>query len=181
MRIIDLRNVIKKSPFGDLGVQRPAFDTTSLQEKVKGILIDVKQNGDAAIKKYTAQFDGVELNDFVVTENEITLAIASLSNELKQAIETAANNINTFHQKQVAKIEVVETMPGVNCWRKSIGIEKVGLYIPGGTAPLFSTILMLGIPAKIAGCKEVVLCSPPNKEGKLHPAILFAANLVGIN
>jgi histidinol dehydrogenase len=118
------------------------------------------------------------LNDFVVTENEITLAIASLSNELKQAIETAANNINTFHQKQVAKIEVVETMSGVNCWRKSIGIEKVGLYIPGGTAPLFSTILMLGIPAKIAGCKEVVLCSPPNKEGKLHPAILFAITLL---
>lgn len=160
---------------------RPTFDNVNLQEQVSKVLKEVQQNGDAAIKKYTAQFDGVELNDFVVTENEITLAIASLSNELKQAIETAANNINTFHQKQVAKIEVVETMPGVNCWRKSIGIEKVGLYIPGGTAPLFSTILMLGIPAKIAGCKEVVLCSPPNKEGKLHPAILFAANLVGIN
>lgn len=160
---------------------RPTFDNVNLQEKVSTVLKEVQQNGDAAIKKYTAQFDGVELNDFVVTENEITLAIASLSNELKQAIETATNNINTFHQKQVAKIEVVETMPGVNCWRKSIGIEKVGLYIPGGTAPLFSTILMLGIPAKIAGCKEVVLCSPPNKEGKLHPAILFAANLVGIN
>ena len=160
---------------------RPTFDNVNLQEKVSTVLKEVQQNGDAAIKKYTAQFDGVELNDFVVTENEITLAIASLSNELKQAIETAANNINTFHQKQVAKIEVVETMSGVNCWRKSIGIEKVGLYIPGGTAPLFSTILMLGIPAKIAGCKEVVLCSPPNKEGKLHSAILFAANLVGIN
>lgn len=160
---------------------RATFDNVNLQEQVSTVLKEVQQNGDAAIKKYTAQFDGVELNDFVVTENEITLAIASLSNELKQAIETAANNINTFHQKQVAKIEVVETMPGVNCWRKSIGIEKVGLYIPGGTAPLFSTILMLGIPAKIAGCKEVVLCSPPNKEGKLHPAILFAANLVGIN
>jgi histidinol dehydrogenase len=160
---------------------RPTFDNVNLQEQVSKVLKEVQQNGDAAIKKYTAQFDGVELNDFVVTENEITLAIASLSNELKQAIETATNNINTFHQKQVAKIEVVETMPGVNCWRKSIGIEKVGLYIPGGTAPLFSTILMLGIPAKIAGCKEVVLCSPPNKEGKLHPAILFAANLVGIN
>lgn len=160
---------------------RATFDNVNLQEQVSKVLKEVQQNGDAAIKKYTAQFDGVELNDFVVTENEITLAIASLSNELKQAIETAANNINTFHQKQVAKIEVVETMSGVNCWRKSIGIEKVGLYIPGGTAPLFSTILMLGIPAKIAGCKEVVLCSPPNKEGKLHPAILFAANLVGIN
>jgi histidinol dehydrogenase len=161
--------------------QRPTFDTVSLQEKVKTILNDVKQNGDAAIKKYTAQFDGVELDDFVVTENEINEAIISLSNELKEAIQVAANNINAFHQKQVAAIEVVETLPGVKCWRKSVGIEKVGLYIPGGTAPLFSTILMLGIPARIAGCKEVVLCSPPNKEGKLHPAILYTANLVGIS
>ncbi|MBP9213690.1 MAG: histidinol dehydrogenase, partial [Chitinophagaceae bacterium] len=180
MRIIDLRNVIKKSPFGDLGVQRPAFDTTSLQEKVKGILIDVKQHGDAAIKKYTQQFDGVELNNFEVNQNEINEAVTLLADDLKQAIQVAANNINAFHQQQMAKVEVVETMPGVKCWRKSIGIEKVGLYIPGGTAPLFSTILMLGIPAKIAGCKEIILCSPPNKNGKLHPAILFAAQLVGI-
>lgn len=159
---------------------RPTFDNTSLQEKVKTVLTDVQLNGDIAIKKYTAQFDGVALNDFVVTENEIALAVASLSNELKQAIETAANNINTFHQKQIATVEIVETMPGIKCWRKSVGIEKVGLYIPGGTAPLFSTILMLGIPAIIAGCKEVVLCTPPNKEGTVHPAILFAAQLVGI-
>jgi histidinol dehydrogenase len=161
-------------------LKRPTFDTVALQEKVKAVLKDVQQNGDAAIKKYTAQFDGVELNDFVVTEKEIVDAIAAISNDLKQAIETAANNINTFHQKQVSEVEVVETMPGVKCWRKSVGIEKVGLYIPGGTAQLFSTILMLGIPAKIAGCKEVVLCTPPNKEGAVHPAILFAAQLVGI-
>jgi histidinol dehydrogenase len=161
-------------------LERPIFDSASLQEKVKAVLKDVQQNGDTAIKKYTAQFDGVELNDFVLTEQEIVDAIATISNDLKQAIETAANNINTFHQKQVSTVEVIETMPGVKCWRKSVGIEKVGLYIPGGTAPLFSTILMLGIPAKIAGCKEVVLCTPPNKEGSVHPAILFAAQLVGI-
>lgn len=161
-------------------LQRPTFDTVALQEKVKSVLNGIQQNGDAAIKKYTTQFDGVELNDFEVNEKEINEAIASLSEELKQAIEAAANNINTFHQKQVATAEVVETMPGIKCWRKSVGIEKVGLYIPGGTAPLFSTILMLGIPAKIAGCREVVLCTPPNKEGKVHPAILFAAQLVGI-
>jgi histidinol dehydrogenase len=168
-------------------LQRPAFDTVSLQEKVKAVLNDVQQNGDAAIKKYTAQFDGVELDDFVVTENEINEAVNELSSELKEAIQTAANNVNTFHQKQVAEIEVIETMPGIKCWRKSIGIEKVGLYIPGGTAPLFSTILMLGIPAKIAGCKEVILCTPPaplslrrGVGGEVHPAILYAANLVGI-
>jgi histidinol dehydrogenase len=159
---------------------RPTFDNVNLQEKVKSVLSDVQQNGDAAIKKYTVQFDGIELNNFVVTEKEIVYAVANLSNDLKQAIETAANNINTFHQKQTSTVEVIETMPGVKCWRKSVGIEKVGLYIPGGTAPLFSTILMLGIPAKIAGCKEVVLCTPPNKEGTVHPAILFAAQLVGI-
>lgn len=161
-------------------LQRPTLDTNALQEKVKAVLMDVQQNGDAAIKKYTAQFDDVELNDFVVTEQEVKDAVANLSNDLKQAIEIAANNINTFHQKQITTVEVVETMPGVKCWRKSVGIEKVGLYIPGGTAPLFSTILMLGIPAKIAGCKEVVLCTPPNKQGTVHPAILFAAQLVGI-
>lgn len=161
-------------------LKRPTFDTVTLQEKVKAVLTDVQQNGDAAIKKYTAQFDGIELNDFTVTQNEINNAVNNLSTELKHAIETAANNINTFHQKQITTVEVVETMPGIKCWRKSIGIEKVGLYIPGGTAPLFSTILMLGIPAKIAGCKEVVFCTPPNKQGTVHPAILFAAQLVGI-
>ncbi len=161
-------------------LQRPTFDTVSLQGKVKAVLADVKQNGDAAIEKYTAQFDGVQLNDFVVTENEMNAAVAALSDELKEAIQTAANNINTFHQQQTGKVEIVETMPGVRCWRKSVGIEKVGLYIPGGTAPLFSTVLMLGIPARIAGCKEVVLCTPPNSDGSAHPAILYAAQLVGI-
>ena len=159
---------------------RPAFDTYSLQEKVKTVLNDVKLKGDTAVKKFIQEFDGVSLNDFRVNEKEIGEAAVLLSNELKQAIQQAAKNITTFHQKQISNVEVIETMPGVKCWRKSIGIEKVGLYIPGGTAPLFSTILMLGIPAQIAGCKEIILCSPPDKEGKLHPAILFAAQLVGI-
>ena len=161
-------------------LQRPVFDTTSLQKKVKDVLDDVKANGDSAILTYTQQFDGVELDSFVVTEVEIQEAITLLSEELKQAIETAGNNIRRFHQKQLQQPEVIETMPGINCWRKSVGIEKVGLYIPGGSAPLFSTILMLAIPARIAGCKEIILCSPPNKEGKLHPAILYAALLTGV-
>ncbi len=159
---------------------RPAFDTSLLQEKVKTVLNEVKLNGDTAVKKFTQEFDGVSLNDFSVSEKEIGEAAALLSNELKQAIQQAAKNITTFHQQQIINVEVIETIPGVKCWRKSVGIEKVGLYIPGGTAPLFSTILMLGIPAQIAGCKEIILCSPPDKEGKLHPAILFAAQLVGI-
>ena len=161
-------------------LQRPTFDTAALQEKVKAVLKDIQQNGDAAVKKYTAQFDSVDITNTLVSTEEINNSIASLSQDLKEAIQIAANNIQKFHQKQVAEVEVIETMPGVQCWRKSIGIEKVGLYIPGGTAPLFSTILMLGIPAKIAGCKEVILCSPPNKNGELPAAILYTAKLVGI-
>ncbi len=161
-------------------LQRPTYDISSLQETVEAVLNDVKQNGDSAIKKYTSQFDGVALENFIVNEKEINEATASISPQLKQAIELAAANIQSFHKKQLQQPEIIETMPGVKCWRKSVGIEKVGLYIPGGSAPLFSTVLMLGIPAKIAGCKEVILCSPPNKDGKLHPAILFAAQLVGI-
>ena len=161
-------------------LQRPTYDISSLQETVEAVLNDVKQNGDSAIKKYTSQFDGVDLENFIVNEKEINEATASISPQLKQAIELAAANIQSFHKKQLQQPEIIETMPGVKCWRKSVGIEKVGLYIPGGSAPLFSTVLMLGIPAKIAGCKEVILCSPPNKDGKLHPAILFAAQLVGI-
>ncbi|HRI20008.1 MAG TPA: histidinol dehydrogenase, partial [Panacibacter sp.] len=161
-------------------LQRPVFNSSLLQEKVKAVLNDVKQNGDDAVKKYTQQFDGLILNDVVVAEKEITEAVALLPGELKIAVQTAANNIRAFHQKQTSQTEIIETMPGIQCWRKSIGIEKIGLYIPGGTAPLFSTVLMLGIPAQIAGCKEIILCSPPDKNGKLHPAILFAAQLVGV-
>jgi histidinol dehydrogenase len=161
-------------------LQRPAIDNSSLQEKVKAVMKEVKLNGDAAIQQFTQQFDGVALESFVVAEKEISEAASLLSPALQQAIQQAAANIRLFHTKQTAAVEVIETMPGVQCWRKSIGIEKVGLYIPGGTAPLFSTILMLAIPAKIAGCKEVVLCSPPGKDGKLHPAILYAASITGI-
>lgn len=159
---------------------RPAIDNSSLQQKVKEVMNAVKLQGDAAVKEFTRQFDGVELADLVVPEKEISEAAAMLPDELKQAIRQAALNIELFHQKQTATVEVVETMPGIQCWRRSIGIEKVGLYIPGGTAPLFSTILMLAIPARIAGCKKVVLCSPPGKDGKLNPAILYAASITGI-
>lgn len=162
-------------------LQRPAIDNTSLLEKVGSVMRDVKQNGDAAVKQFTKEFDGVELDSFVVSEKEINESEALLSDDLKKAIQQAAANVRLFHEKQLSAVEVVETMPGVKCWRKSVGIEKVGLYIPGGTAPLFSTILMLAIPAKIAGCKELILCSPPGKDGKLHPAILYAVKLTGIN
>lgn len=161
-------------------LQRPAIDKTSLLEQVKKIMDAVKLNGDAAVREFTQQFDGVDVTEMPVTENEIRESVALVSEELKKAIQQAAANVTLFHEKQVSGVELIETMPGVQCWRKSIGIEKVGLYIPGGTAPLFSTILMLGIPARIAGCKEIVLCSPPDKKGKLHPAIIYAAQLVGV-
>jgi len=161
-------------------LKRPVFDNTALVGTVQSVLDAVKIEGDAAVKKYTAQFDGVELDEILVTQTEIATAITLVSDDLKAAILQAVANIRQFHNSQLAPVEVIETMPGVKCWRKSVGIEKVGLYIPGGSAPLFSTILMLGVPAQIAGCKEIVLCSPPNKSGELHPAILFAAQLVGI-
>jgi len=162
-------------------LQRPAFDAVSLQEKVAAILNDIKVNGDDAVLKYTALYDGVQLDNLLVTEEEMTAAPQQLSNDLKASIQLAANNIKAFHAKQrSAKEEIIETMPGVACWRKPVAIEKVGLYIPGGSAPLFSTVLMLAIPAQIAGCKEIVLCTPPAKDGNVHPAILFAAQLTGV-
>ncbi len=159
---------------------RPAMDTAQLEDAVIGILDDIRSTGDAAVKKYTARFDGAELTDLQVSNEELLRAESLLTNELKAAIRTAQRNIETFHAQQVVQPEVIETMPGVRCWRKNVGIEKVGLYIPGGTAPLFSTVLMLGVPARLAGCKEIVLCSPPNRDGQIHPAILFAAQLVGV-
>lgn len=181
MQIIDARKITEPPLKGwSAMAQRPLFDTRSLQEKVKVILDDVKANGDEAIKKFTLQFDGIALDELQVSEEEIQEAVADLSPDLKEAIRVAADNIRKFHVKQLIEPEVVETMPGVECWRKSVAIEKVGLYIPGGTAPLFSTILMLAIPAQIAGCKEIILCSPPGKNGKLNAAILFAAQLTGV-
>ena len=161
-------------------LERPAFDTISLQQTVKEVLLDVKENGDEAIVRLTEQFDKVDLKDFQFDEEELKNAEAEVPYALKQAIIHAAENIERFHEIQLTEPQIVETMPGIKCWRKSVGIEKVGLYIPGGTAPLFSTVLMLGIPARLAGCKQIVLCSPPNREGKLHPAIIFAAKLVGV-
>jgi histidinol dehydrogenase len=161
-------------------LKRPSFETASLNEKVKAVLDDVKANGDEAISKYTALFDKVELTNFLVSETEIEEAVGQLNAELKDAIEKASSNIRRFHEAQRFETQIIETTPGVKCWQKSVGIEKVGLYIPGGTAPLFSTVLMLAIPAQIAGCKEIVLCTPPQKDGKLPAAVLFAARLSGI-
>ncbi len=161
-------------------LKRPVVNAMGLEKAVGEILKEVKQNGDKAVIKYTSQFDGVDLEEFLVSEKEILEAGNVLSSDLKKAIATAKNNIEKFHNCQKSEVEKIETTKGVVCWRKSIGIEKVGLYIPGGSAPLFSTVLMLGVPAKIAACKEVILCTPPNKNGKINAAILYTANLVGI-
>lgn len=161
-------------------LKRPTNDSLNFTDTVRKVLQSVRDKGDRAVEEYTLQFDKVALTQFEVAADEFTEAEQQLSEELKSAILTAYRNIHTFHQTQITSTAVVETMPGVVCWRKQVGIEKVGLYIPGGTAPLFSTILMLGIPARIAGCKKVILCTPPAKTGKVHPAILFAAKLVGI-
>lgn len=161
-------------------LQRPVIDTATLQQQVKAVMDVVKQDGDKAVMQFTRQFDAVQLDNMEITEAVIDETIQLVPDHLKRAIKQAAHNIRVFHEQQKTPVEIVETMKGVRCWRKSVGIERVGLYIPGGTAPLFSTILMLGIPAQIAGCKEVILCSPPDKNGKLHPAIIYAANLVGI-
>jgi len=161
-------------------LQRPVLDVSGLYETVQSVLNEVKQSGDTALQKFTKKFDGVDLEDFRVTEKELTEAENQVNPELKKAIELASANIEKFHAAQKTEIRKVETMPGVTCWQKAVAIEKVGLYIPGGTAPLFSTVLMLAIPARIARCKEIVLCTPPGKDGKIHPAILFAAKFAGV-
>ena len=160
-------------------LKRPAQEKKNLEAIVLGVFEDIKKDGDKALKSYTAKFDGAELDNLLVSEQEFAEATASTPNNLKAAIDNAAQNIYKFHKVQETEEEKIETQPGVECWRKVTPIEKVGLYIPGGTAPLFSTVLMLAIPAKIAGCKEIVLCTPPNKEGKINPAILYAASSVG--
>lgn len=160
---------------------RPTFDTSSLNDTVGNILSDVKARGDEAILEYEEKFDKVRLSSLVVSQAEIEESEKLVSEELKAAIRQAKQNIEIFHRSQQLETKKIETTQGVSCWQKAVGIEKVGLYIPGGTAPLFSTVLMLAVPAKIAGCKEIILCSPPNKEGKIHPAILFAAKEAGVN
>ena len=159
---------------------RPKLEQKGLERSVRKIMEAVKKRGDRAVRKYTQEFDGVKLRRLEVTDREIRDAEKEVDKQLKEAILQAAKNIKKFHEEQRQDIVIIETMPGVECWRKSIAIDTVGLYIPGGTAPLFSTILMLGIPATLAGCKEIILCSPPDAAGKLHPAILFAAKLVGV-
>lgn len=161
-------------------LKRPAIDTTSLEATVQSVLSDIKANGQSAVKKYTLQFDKVDLENILVSNDEFAIAEKSITTELKQAIQLAKKNIETFHSAQRENVQIIETMPGVKCWRKSIAIQKVGLYIPGGTAPLFSTILMLGVPAKLAGCEEIILCTPPDSNGNVNPAILYTAQLIGI-
>jgi len=161
-------------------LKRPVMEAVELEGRVLAILKEVQERGDAALIDFALKFDGAAPKSLLATDAEIAEANSLVSEELKAAIQVAKNNIEKFHTAQKEAEIRVETMPGVNCWRKSLPIEKVGLYIPGGTAPLFSTILMLGVPATIAGCKQLVLCTPPNKEGKIHPAILYTANLLGI-
>lgn len=161
--------------------KRPALDVTTLFDTVRTVLDEVRLEGDTAVKRYEEKFDKVRLADLQVSEAEIQEARELVSEDLKQAICTAKNNIEKFHASQRFTGQKVETTSGVTCWQKAVAIEKVGLYIPGGTAPLFSTVLMLAVPAHIAGCKEIVLCTPPNKEGKVHPAILFAAETAGVS
>ena len=161
-------------------LRRPVFDVTGLYQTVEKILQEIKKDGDAALKKYTWQFDDVRIENFQVSEEEFNGVGNQIAPGLKEAIELASANIKKFHAAQKTEIRKMETMPGVVCWQKPVAIEKVGLYIPGGTAPLFSTVLMLAIPARIAGCKEIVLCTPPGKDGKIHPAILFAARYAGV-
>lgn len=161
-------------------LKRPTQTVADIEDSVNGIFKEVAQNGDAVLKKYTAKFDGASIDDFLVSKTEIEEAVKMVSPELKEAIQLAKANIERFHRAQKTGRITVETTPGVHCWQEKRPIGKVGLYIPGGTAPLFSTILMLAVPANIAGCKEIILCSPPNKEGKIHPAILFTAQLCGV-
>ncbi|MEM7103294.1 MAG: histidinol dehydrogenase [Bacteroidota bacterium] len=160
---------------------RPVMSEKDLENVVSPILDAVKRDGDAALKQFTSQFDKVTISAFAVSEKEIQEAESTLDERLKAAIRQAAENIRKFHQAQRENPIKVETMKGVECWRKSVPIDKVGIYIPGGTAPLFSTVLMLAIPAVEAGCKEIVLCSPPSGNGKLHPAIIYAATFSGVS
>ena len=162
-------------------VERPHLDVSKLNDTVASVLADVKKRGDDAVKGYELKFDHVDLPTLAVSEAEMNEAETLVSPELKAAIQVAHYNIQAFHESQKFKGKKVETQPGVVCWQKSVAIEKVGLYIPGGTAPLFSTVLMLATPAKIAGCKEIVLCTPPGRDGKVNPAILVAARIAGVS
>ena len=162
-------------------IERPHLDTAQLNQTVAAVLADVKTRGDEAVKGYELKFDHVDLEALAVSQAEIDEAQKLVSSQLRQAIELAHENIRKFHESQRFRTKKVETQPGVVCWQKSVAIEKVGLYIPGGTAPLFSTVLMLATPAKIAGCREIVLCTPPDRQGNVNPAILVAAHVAGVS
>lgn len=162
-------------------LDRPVFDTTHLDETVKKIIEEVKKGGDTAVKCYTKEFDKVDIPELLVSIEEIENARNQLSDDLKAGIQEARSNIKAFHSRQLHTAKYDETTPGVRCWQKNVAIEKVGLYIPGGSAPLLSTALMLGVPAKLAGCREIILCSPPGEDGKISPNILYVAHLLGID
>ena len=162
-------------------VERPHLDVSQLNATVESVLKDIRENGDKAVMAYEEKFDHAQLSSLAVTEAEIEEALTLVSEELMESLQIAHHNISKFHESQKFEGIKVETCKGVTCWQKSVPIEKVGLYIPGGTAPLFSTVLMLATPAKIAGCREIVLCTPPNREGKVNPAILAAARIAGVS
>jgi len=176
-----MRNIIypKKETWPEI-LKRPTQTVKEIETTVNQVFEDVQKNGDTAIKKYTKKFDKVAVTSLKVTQEEISIAVEAVSRELKEAIQQAAANIEKFHRAQKTEKVYQETTPGVVCWQEKRSIEKVGLYIPGGTAPLLSTVLMLAIPAKIAGCQEIILCSPPNSEGKIANEILYTANLCGV-
>ena len=176
-----MKNIIypRKNQWSEI-LKRPTQTFNEIETIVNQVFEDVQSNGDQAVRKYTKQFDKVSLSSLVVTEDEINTAVQKVSNELKEAIQLAASNIEKFHKAQKSERVYQETMPGVVCWQEKRPIQKVGLYIPGGTAPLFSTVLMLAIPAKLSDCQEIILCSPPNKEGNIADEILYTANLCGV-
>ncbi|MDP4267926.1 MAG: histidinol dehydrogenase [Bacteroidota bacterium] len=165
---------------GKIILKRDSANDNEITNRVKEIISNVIKGGDETLRKYTLSYDGIEIKDLKVSEDEINEALPQVSRQLKDAIKIAAGNISKFHKNQIRSEEKVETMDGVVCWRKSVPINIVGLYIPGGTAPLFSTLLMLGIPAKLAGCKKIIICTPPGADGKIHPAILYTANFLGL-
>ncbi len=180
--MINIMKIIKypkKEKFFEIAI-RPEFDRSELEKTVTTILQTVKEEGDTALKRYSKQFDLVDIENFLVTEKEFEFAVNSVSTDLKDAIKTAQKNIEKFHACQVQPEQIVETSPGVRCWRKSTPIDKVGLYIPGGSAPLFSSLLMLGVPARLAGCEEIAVCTPPTKNGSVDTTILYTAHELGI-
>lgn len=162
-------------------LKRSDANLPSVEETVSRVLQEIKQRGDKAVAEYTERFDGIVIHDPKVNIKDIDASENKIGKKLKDAIDLASNNIKIFHESQIKNTKPVETMPGVRCWQKSVPIERVGLYIPGGTAPLFSSVLMLAIPARIAGCKELILCTPPGKTGEIHPAILYCAKITGVN